>query len=94
VVATLEEAFGRIQVYYPETNVPRIQTAVTGLYKDLIITNDHVMIGMDFFIGENATYKPKQIPDYILKRYDLEHLSANVMQFISVSPRVRRCWLK
>jgi len=83
IVNILEVSLGRLSKYYPQTTTPVVQTAVTGLYNDLFISNDHIMIGMDFFIGEGATYKPKQIPDYILRRYDTEHLPANIMQFIS-----------
>ncbi len=79
----LEEAFGRLSVYYPQTKVPKIQTAVTGLYKDLFISNEQIIIGMDFFIGSNASYPPQQIPEYILRRYTIEHLPSNIMQFVS-----------
>lgn len=82
-IGTLEGALGRLQVYYPDVTIPKIQTVVTGLYKDLIITNHHVMIGMDFFIGSDASYPPQQIPNYILHRYDVEHLPANIIQFLS-----------
>lgn len=82
-IQALEESLGRLKAYYPETRTPLVQTAVTGLYNDLFITNEHIMIGMDFFIGENASYKPQQIPEYILRRYTTEHLPANIMQFIS-----------
>ena len=82
-VRTLEEGLGRLKVYYPQTPSPKVQTAVTGLYNDLFISNEHIMIGMDFFIGSEATYKPQQIPYYILQRYDLEHLPASILQFIS-----------
>ena len=83
LVNELEQALGRLKVYYPETRTPKVQTVVTGLYNDLFITNEHIMIGMDFFIGEDASYKPKDIPNYILRRYNVEHLPANIMQFIS-----------
>lgn len=83
VVQTLEEGLGRLKVYYPQTQSPRVQTVVTGLYNDLFISNDHIMIGMDFFIGENASYKPQQIPNYILQRYTTEHLAASILQFVS-----------
>lgn len=83
IVSELESSLGRLKVYYPQTQTPLVQTAVTGLYNDMFITNEHVMIGLDFFIGENASYKPQQIPNYILKRYSPKHLSASVMQFIS-----------
>ncbi|MEQ9402217.1 MAG: gliding motility lipoprotein GldB [Cyclobacteriaceae bacterium] len=83
VVNVLESALGRLKYYYPETRTPKVQTIVSGLYKDLFISNDHIMIGLDFFIGENASYKPTDIPNYILRRYNTEHLPAIVMQYIS-----------
>ncbi len=83
VVGTLEQGLGRLKVYYPEAPTPKIQTIVTGLYNDLFISNEHIMIGIDFFIGQNATYKPQQIPNYILDRYTTDHLAASVLQFIS-----------
>ncbi|MEP1034233.1 gliding motility lipoprotein GldB [Ekhidna sp.] len=83
VVRTLEDGLGRLKVFYPQTPTPRIQTAVTGLYNDLFISNEHIMIGMDFFIGDDASYKPQQIPNYILDRYTIEHLAASILQFVS-----------
>ena len=83
VVSSLESSLGRLKVYYPETPSPKLQTAVTGLYNDMFITNEHIMIGLDFFIGKNASFKPQQIPNYILRRYSPEHLAASIMQFIS-----------
>lgn len=83
VVSTLENGLGRLRVYYPQTPSPRIQTAVTGMYNDLFISNEHIMIGMDFFIGANASYKPQQIPNYILSRYTTDHLAASILQFVS-----------
>ena len=83
VVKTLEEGLGRLKVHYPQTPSPTIQTCVTGLYNDLFISNEHVMIGMDFFVGESASYKPQQIPFYILRRYTTDHLAASILQFIS-----------
>lgn len=83
VVQTLEEGLGRLQVYYPKEISPLVQTAVTGLYNDLFISNEHIMIGMDFFIGESASYKPQQIPNYILERYTTDHLASSILQFIS-----------
>lgn len=83
VVSTLESGLGRLKVYYPQTPSPFVQTCVTGLYNDLFISNEHIMIGMDFFIGPDATYKPQQIPNYILERYTTDHLAASILQFIS-----------
>ncbi len=83
MVDQIEQAIGRLKYYYPETTTPKIQTVVTGLYKDLFISNNYIMIGMDFFIGENASYKPLDIPNYILRRYNSEHLPSIIVKFIS-----------
>ncbi|WP_425389773.1 hypothetical protein [Ekhidna sp.] len=83
VVRTLEDGLGRLKVYYSQAPSPTVQTCVTGLYNDLFISNEHIMIGMDFFIGPDATYKPQQIPYYILQRYTTDHLAASILQFIS-----------
>lgn len=84
-IPVLEESFGRLKSYYPELIIPVIQTIVTGLKKDgdLYFDSNSVIIGLDYFIGAHATYKPQQIPDYILRRYDAEHLPADIMQFVS-----------
>lgn len=83
VVAELEQGLGRLKAFYPETRTPKVQTVVSGLYKDLFISNEHIMIGMDFFVGEKATFKPLDIPNYILRRYNTEHLPSIVLQYIS-----------
>ncbi|MEP5610666.1 MAG: gliding motility lipoprotein GldB [Cyclobacteriaceae bacterium] len=83
VVRDIELSLGRLKYYYPQAPTPKIQTVVTGLYKDLFISNEHIMIGMDFFVGANASYKPLEIPNYILRRYNTEHLPSIIMQLIS-----------
>ena len=82
-LSEIESALGRLKVYYPQAPSPKIQTVVTGLYKDLFISNEHIMIGMDFFVGLEASYKPLDIPNYILRRYNTEHLPSIIMQLIS-----------
>lgn len=83
VTLKIAEGIGRLKSYYPQTRTPKIQTIVTGFYNDLLITNDDIIIGMEYFIGENATYKPQEIPEYILRRYTTTHLPSIVVKFIS-----------
>ena len=85
MVKLLEEGYGRLKAYYPQTEIPTIQTIVSGLIPDgdLYISKNKIIIGIDYFIGSKATFKPKQIPGYILVRYDIEHLPAIIMQFVS-----------
>lgn len=80
-VNELETAFRWIKYYYPETEVPVIQTMVTGLYNDVYITDSLLVLGIDFFIGEEASYRPLDIPQYILRRYSFEYLAPTLMKF-------------
>lgn len=82
-LSEIASGLGRLQTVYPQASVPLVQTTITGLYKDLVITNDEIIIGMDFFIGPDASFRPQEIPDYILQRYTLEHLPSTVLQFMS-----------
>jgi len=81
----IETGFGRLASLYPQVEIPKIQTTISGLAEgsDLLITNKEIIVGLDFFIGEEATFKPMRIPNYILRRYDTEHLPSIVLKFIS-----------
>jgi hypothetical protein len=79
----LEMAVGKLKSLYPNTKTPRMQTAVTGLYKDLFISDSLIIVGLDFFIGKGATFTPKDIPAYVLSRYNKEHLASIVVKFFS-----------
>jgi hypothetical protein len=83
LTGTLEEGIGRLKSLYPDMPTPRLQTIVTGLYNDLYISDSLIIIGLDFFIGNDATYKPLEIPEYVLRRYNKEHLSAIILKFLA-----------
>ncbi|MDA9906702.1 hypothetical protein N9D01_05110, partial [Cyclobacteriaceae bacterium] len=53
---TMNNSLGWLKYYFPEMTVPKIQTMVSGLYNDLAISKDLIIIGLDFFIGEKASY--------------------------------------
>ncbi len=79
----LSDAFARINSYYPQFKTPKVQAAVTGLYKDLLISDSLVVIGLDHFLGSSSKYKPLDVPDYILRRYDQDHMSSIIISFIA-----------
>ncbi len=83
IETTVGDAIGRMKTLFPEMPVPKVQTAVTGLYRDLYISDTLVIVGLDFFIGENATYKPLDIPEYILSKYNRENLPVTIIKFLS-----------
>ncbi|MEM8894205.1 MAG: gliding motility lipoprotein GldB [Bacteroidota bacterium] len=79
----LADAFARIESYYPQFETPRVQAAITGLYKDLLISDSLVVIGLDHFLGNTSKYKPLDVPDYILRRYDQDHMSSIIISFMA-----------
>jgi len=78
-----ENAFKRIKFYYPDFIPPKIQFVFTGLTHDMYVSDSLIVIGLDYFLGENATYRPLNIPGYILKRYRKENIVPNSLLLLS-----------
>lgn len=83
------EALFRANFIFPQVGNPRFVTTVTGLYNDLYISDTLVVVGLDYFIGAEATYKPVDIPAYILKRYNEAHLPATIIKFL-IGPHIEK----
>ena len=70
-----EQAFSYIKHYYPDFKAPKIRTMVTGFgSSEMYVSNEQIIIGLDFYLGPNAKYRPNGIPGYILKRYDKPYI--------------------
>jgi hypothetical protein len=79
--AEMETAFSWMKYYFPEQQVPKIKTMVTGLYNDLYFTDSLIVVGIDYFIGDSASYPPLNMPQYILKRYNYDFLAPTLVKF-------------
>ena len=82
-VAELKSAYQFIKFHYPDAKVPKIQTIVTGFYNDMYISDSLIVLGLDYFAGENGRYHPNDIPRYIVKRYMKESLTPILLSFVS-----------
>ena len=79
----LGEAFKHIKYYYPQFKVPRVVTMVTGFMgSDLYISDSLIIIGLDYFGGPEATYRP-QVYDYQLARYQRGYLVPSILFFMA-----------
>ncbi len=78
-----EEAFRYLKYYYPELKVPKIKTVATGLIGDLYLSDSLIIIGLDYYLGLKGKYIPKDIPGYILKRYDKPYVVPQIMLMYS-----------
>ena len=80
----LTEAFKYLKYYYPEANIPRISTAITGFAgNDLYVSDSIIVIGLDYYLGENATFRPLDFPRYILKRYQPDYIVPSIVLLMS-----------
>jgi gliding motility-associated lipoprotein GldB len=78
-----QDAFKRIKYFYPDFTVPKIKTVFSGLSRDMYLSDTLIIIGLDYYLGKSATFRPLNIPEYILKRYRKENIVPNTLLFIS-----------
>ncbi len=78
-----ELAFARLKQFYPDVTIPKIYTTLTGLGKEMYLSDSLIVISLDYYAGEGATYRPLNIPHYILRRYEKEYVTNLVMSYIS-----------
>ncbi len=76
-------AFKIIKYYYPDFKAPTIKTVVTGLSYDMYISDSLIIIGLDYYLGKKAKYRPAGIPGYILKRYQPQYMVPQIMLLYS-----------
>ena len=53
-----EQAFRHLRHYYPEARIPVIKTAITGFGQDLFVSDSVIIVGLDFFLGDEGKYRP------------------------------------
>jgi hypothetical protein len=79
----LEEAFRHIKYYYPDFKAPKVATIVTGFMgSDLYVSDSLIIIGLDYFGGPQATYRPN-VYDYQLGRYQKDYIVPSILFFMS-----------
>ncbi len=80
----LEQAFKYLLHYYPNTRIPKVYTAITGFAgNDLFVSDSVIIIGLDYYLGQGATYRPLEFPKYILKRYSPEYIVPSIVLLLS-----------
>ncbi len=79
----LETAFRYLCYYYPDFTPPQVATFITGMYRDLYVSEDLIVIGLDFFMGERARVRPFELPQYILRAYQPAYIVPRVLLLLS-----------
>lgn len=91
--STFREAFANLRYYYPDFNPPTVKTLITGLDTDLLVSDSLILVGLDFFLGPDARYRPKTY-DYLLSRYDPEDIVTSCLLMYGISDRFNKNNLK
>ncbi len=78
----LETAFKAIKFYFPEFQVPKVYTFVSGFNSDLIVTDELIVIGLDYFLPPTHTFQP-ELPRYMAERYDKPFIVPMIVMAIS-----------
>lgn len=85
-------ALGRFKTLYPNAKTPNVYLFFTGFAgKDLVVNDSTIAIGLDYFAGKKAPYRP-QVYDYQLKKYEPENILPSVfnilgMKYALVNPK-------
>jgi gliding motility-associated lipoprotein GldB len=79
----LENAFKAISFYYPDFNPPKVYTYVSGFTTDILLSKEMLVIGLDFFLPADHRFQPLDLPNYIARRYDRNHLLPTIVMAIS-----------
>lgn len=87
------KAFAHIKYYYPDFSPPKVKTVITGLDTDLYVTDSLILVGLDFFLGPDAAYRPKTY-DYLMRRYDPHDIVPSCLLIYGISPRFNKTELK
>lgn len=79
----LENAFAYISYYFPEFKTPKVYTFVSGFSSDLVVTEDVLVIGLDYYLPLVHKFQPPDLPQYINKRYQEAYILPNIVTAIS-----------
>lgn len=82
----LTEAFANIKRDFPNFKPPRVATLITGFMgPDLVVTDSLIVIGLDYFAGPTAKYRPpnEEFPQYILRRYAPQYIVPTIVRLLS-----------
>ncbi len=79
----LDKAYKRIQEHYDDFSPPKVQTVYSGFGKDIHFSDSLLVIGLDYYLGEKGSFKPK-VYDYIRARLTPDHLVPQLLQFTSL----------
>ncbi|HEY3404555.1 MAG TPA: gliding motility lipoprotein GldB [Ohtaekwangia sp.] len=87
------EAFTNLKAYYPDFRIPKIQTVISGLDTDMLLTDSLIIVSLDFYLGRGAKYRP-QMYEYLLRKYDPDDIVPSALLIYGIDERFNHTDLK
>lgn len=87
------QAFTNLKYYYPDFVPPKIQTVITGLESDLVITDSLIVVGLDYYLGKQGKYRPR-LYDYLLTRYEPQDIVPSCLLIYGIGDRFNKTSLE
>jgi len=88
-----QTAFTNLKYYYPDFQAPKIQFVITGLESDVFVSDSLVIVGLDYFLGPGAKYKPNMY-EYMQRRYQKNFVVPSVLLLYGIDYRFNKTDLK
>ncbi len=88
-----QSAFTNLKYYYPDFQPPKIQFVITGLESDVFVSDSLVIIGLDYFLGPGAKYKPNMY-EYMQRRYQKNFIVPSVLLLYGIDFRFNKTELQ
>jgi uncharacterized protein YjaZ len=84
-----QQAFSNLKYYYPGFVPPKVETVITGLETDLVITDTLIIAGLDYYLGREGKYRP-HLYEYLLTRYEPEDIVPSSLLIYGISERFNK----
>ena len=84
-----QSAFTNLAYYYPNFQIPKIQFVVTGLESDVYVSDSLIIVGLDYFLGPGAKYKPRMY-EYMQRRYQKNFIVPSVLLLYGIDYRFNK----
>jgi gliding motility-associated lipoprotein GldB len=84
-----DQAFTYLKYYYPDFQAPQIETVITGLESDVYVGDKVAMVGLDYYLGETARYRP-YMHDYMLRRYNRSFIVPSVILLYGIDDQFNK----
>lgn len=79
-----KQAYTNLKFYYPDITPPRIETVLTGLDRDLYVSDTLIIVGLDYYLGPGAKFRPNMY-EYLLRQYRRENIVPSVMLIVGMN---------